>query len=310
VTFALFAYNQEQYIREAVLGAFSQTYEPLEIILSDDCSTDRTYEIMSEMAREYRGPHRVVLNRNDRNLGISSHVRHIHKASHGELVVHAAGDDISLPRRTAQLVSCFLTAAVRPMLISSLVECIDRSGEVVCISRSALNNDVSHHHGATFAVNRCLIDRFNDPIPGITAEDSVLVFRARLLGSIEQVNDTLVSYRLHDKNSSGREYGYVMSNRELIDYAARWSRDYCLRAQQCLLDLEKIGVRPDSQTSAMIMKLAQHKGRLDVLERGFVCSAVAMVRNCLNGSYCRDSILFFVARWLPWLRTLYVELRK
>jgi hypothetical protein len=28
VTFALFAYNQEKYIREAVVGAFAQTYEP------------------------------------------------------------------------------------------------------------------------------------------------------------------------------------------------------------------------------------------------------------------------------------------
>mgnify|MGYP005853322247 CR=1 FL=1 len=44
VTFALFAYNQEQYIREAVEGAFSQTYEPLEMILSEDCSNDRTFE--------------------------------------------------------------------------------------------------------------------------------------------------------------------------------------------------------------------------------------------------------------------------
>jgi len=44
VTFALVAYNQEQYIREAVEGAFAQTYEPLEIILSDDCSSDRTVE--------------------------------------------------------------------------------------------------------------------------------------------------------------------------------------------------------------------------------------------------------------------------
>ena len=49
VTFALFAYNQEQYIREAIEGAFAQTYQPLEIILSDDCSTDRTFEIMREM---------------------------------------------------------------------------------------------------------------------------------------------------------------------------------------------------------------------------------------------------------------------
>ena len=39
VTFALFAYNQERYVREAVEGAFAQTYQPLEIILSDDCSS-------------------------------------------------------------------------------------------------------------------------------------------------------------------------------------------------------------------------------------------------------------------------------
>jgi glycosyltransferase involved in cell wall biosynthesis len=42
-----------------VEGAFSQTYSPLEIILSDDCSSDRTFEIMEEMAREYQGPHLV-----------------------------------------------------------------------------------------------------------------------------------------------------------------------------------------------------------------------------------------------------------
>ena len=46
ITFALFAYNQEKYIEEAVQGAFLQTYSPLEIILSDDGSTDRTFEII------------------------------------------------------------------------------------------------------------------------------------------------------------------------------------------------------------------------------------------------------------------------
>jgi len=45
ITFALFAYNQERFIREAVQGAFSQTYSPLEIIMSDDCSKDRTFDI-------------------------------------------------------------------------------------------------------------------------------------------------------------------------------------------------------------------------------------------------------------------------
>ena len=64
VTFALFAYNQEKYIREAIEGAFAQTYEPLEIILSDDCSVDRTFEIMTEMVVNYRGKHCIKLNKN------------------------------------------------------------------------------------------------------------------------------------------------------------------------------------------------------------------------------------------------------
>lgn len=52
VTFALIAYDQERFIREAVEGAFSQTYSPLEIILSDDCSSDRTFEIIKDVAAE------------------------------------------------------------------------------------------------------------------------------------------------------------------------------------------------------------------------------------------------------------------
>jgi glycosyltransferase involved in cell wall biosynthesis len=45
ITFALFAYNQEQFIAEAVQGALSQTYSPLEIILSD-WSADSTFHVM------------------------------------------------------------------------------------------------------------------------------------------------------------------------------------------------------------------------------------------------------------------------
>ena len=68
VTFALFAYNQERFIREAIEGAFAQTYEPLEIILSDDCSADRTFEIIQENAAAYLGPHSVFTYRTPYNL--------------------------------------------------------------------------------------------------------------------------------------------------------------------------------------------------------------------------------------------------
>ena len=42
LTFALFSYNQENYIRQAVEGALAQDYPRLEIIISDDCSQDET----------------------------------------------------------------------------------------------------------------------------------------------------------------------------------------------------------------------------------------------------------------------------
>jgi glycosyltransferase involved in cell wall biosynthesis len=50
VSFVVFAYNQERFIAEAVKGAFGQTYEPLQIVLSDDCSTDDTFRVMQALA--------------------------------------------------------------------------------------------------------------------------------------------------------------------------------------------------------------------------------------------------------------------
>src|SRR3954469_13971939 len=100
LTFTIAAFNQEAFIREAVEGAFCQTYSPLEIVLSDDCSRDRTFEIMQEMAAGYRGLHRLILNRNPSQLSIGGHVNRVVELSKGELIIGAAGDDVSLPDRT------------------------------------------------------------------------------------------------------------------------------------------------------------------------------------------------------------------
>jgi len=104
VTFALFAYNQEKYIREAVVGALTQTYEPLEIILSDDCSTDSTFEIMKEMTKAYSGSHRITTIKQPKNIGTIDHVLTVGEMSRGQLIVVAAGDDVSLPERTEKIV--------------------------------------------------------------------------------------------------------------------------------------------------------------------------------------------------------------
>ena len=72
VSFCVKCFNQERYIGEALKGAFAQTYRPLEIVVSDDASTDRSWDVIEAAVAEYRrrpDAADVVLNRNASNLG-------------------------------------------------------------------------------------------------------------------------------------------------------------------------------------------------------------------------------------------------
>lgn len=216
VTFALFAYNQEKSIREAVEGALQQDYSPLEVILSDDFSTDRTYEIMQEMAANYSGPHRVILNRNARNLGIGGHVNRVMELARGELVVVAAGDDISLSIRTTILAD-YSRQYPSAFLFYSNMAVIDNDGQDQgCWARLGepetppdLSEVVTKGRGVfgcTQAFHRDLFKLFGPINSSIVAEDTIIPFRALLLGNINYIDIVLVKYRRHQENiSKGRE---------------------------------------------------------------------------------------------------------
>jgi len=48
-------YKHEKFIAKAIDGVLSQTYDPLEIVIIDDCSPDRTAEIIAkELAAHQR----------------------------------------------------------------------------------------------------------------------------------------------------------------------------------------------------------------------------------------------------------------
>jgi glycosyltransferase involved in cell wall biosynthesis len=202
VTFALFAYNQEKYIREAVEGAFSQTYEPLEIILSDDCSSDLTFEIMQEMAASYAGVHSVLVRRNEMNLGLIGHVNTVLDIAVGEVLVLAAGDDISKAVRVSKIMTVF-EAHPNALLVHSMVETLDVNekkisikvppnvdGTVVDIAASA-----SIYIGATGAIRREIYDAYGPISQKETYEDLAFGFRAALKDGLFYLEQPLVKYR-------------------------------------------------------------------------------------------------------------------
>lgn len=212
ITFALFAYNQESYIRAAVQGAFAQTYEPLEIVLSDDCSTDRTFEIMQEMVEEYEGPHRIVLNRNASNQGLCRHVNTLFRLATGEIVVVAAGDDISLPQRVAQSQEIF-DRYPNVLSVSMEYSCIDDLGLPFSAGRSGfregkytLQDLLAHRnipiHGATRAYRTCIAEIFGPIDDSCRIEDVVLRLRSLLAGCIYHSHAEGVLYRVHTDSLS------------------------------------------------------------------------------------------------------------
>ena len=213
VTFALIAYNQEEYIQDALASAFSQTYTPLQIVVSDDCSTDRTFEIVSRIVAGYAGPHEVVVNRNPQNLGIGGQVRRIADLATGDIVIMAAGDDISAPERSAKIVARF-DADPAVKAVFSDVSHIDETGAVLCekvgnwtaeqpITLKALvQRGGGIDIGASYSYRReCFFWPWEYPVT-IMNEDRLLPFRAALLGRLDYIDEPLVKYRLTRKGVS------------------------------------------------------------------------------------------------------------
>jgi len=229
VTFALFAYNQEQYIREAVEGAFSQTYEPLEIILSDDCSSDRTFEIMQEMAAAYEGPHEVRIRRNTKNFGFGPHVSTVLSESNGEYIAFAAGDDISENDRIEHAINAVLKATKidsNPFGVSllsalSLIDangvkfgsqkvpkgwnkavCLDNEQRLYSFNISNLLNGTLTTSGPSRIIHRSVYTLFGGIGDDCFTEDIVYLFRTALVGSVLYSDREAVRYRKHQDNLS------------------------------------------------------------------------------------------------------------
>ena len=133
-SFYLLSYNQSNFIEEALHGAFSQDYPNLEIIISDDNSTDDTWEKIQNFVKSHSTGHKIIMNRNQKNMGICGHINHVISLAHGEYIIASAGDDISLPQRTSNCVKEFL-ANPSATLVHSNFQTVDESGKIISSGR-------------------------------------------------------------------------------------------------------------------------------------------------------------------------------
>lgn len=91
ISVLIITYKQEELIKRAINSILAQIDYVYEICVSDDCSPDRTWEVLKEYERQYPGLFK--LNRNNPNLGIFQNIEYTWKMPTGDLIYRLAGDD-------------------------------------------------------------------------------------------------------------------------------------------------------------------------------------------------------------------------
>lgn len=97
VSISLITYNSSNYILDTLESIKAQTYSPLELVVSDDCSTDDTVEICREWIEKNRERFvstKVVVA--PKNKGISANYNRGMDNCTGEYIKEIAGDDMLL----------------------------------------------------------------------------------------------------------------------------------------------------------------------------------------------------------------------
>lgn len=254
VTLLLLTYNQAHLVREAVESCLQQMGSPIDIVLSDDASTDDTWAVLQSVASAYAGPHRLVLRRNPVNLGIAGHYNALVAEIETDLYVTAAGDDLCEPDRVQRLVQAWQAGGRRADLLASHVHDIDVQGTITGLRRVddlGVVTDLAQWGfrrqfviGATHAFTRRMMQRFGPMALDVHYEDQVMWLRALLGGGGVTVDSPLVRYR--SGGTSGRPDLYTAA-----DYT-RFTRREAVRMRAEVLQL-----RQDAAACASALALVE-----------------------------------------------------
>jgi glycosyltransferase involved in cell wall biosynthesis len=303
VSLLLLTHNQQGLARAAAQSCLAQTGAPLEIILSDDASNDGTFGELQAAAAHYRGPHKVRVRRNDVNLGIGAHFNRLLEVASGELLVTAAGDDLSLPHRVERLVQAWERTGRRTDLIASHFVDMTLDGTPIgpvqtddlgeCTLASWLKR-VPHSVGATHAFTRRMMERFGGFIDGVCYEDRVMVLRALCGGGATTVREPLVHYRRGGTSSGRREH----SAEHLLHWHRARNRLRLAEVRQMVQDGRLAGWG-EAVEAALAGALARERYRQQMLEAGCASARLRLLMTRTQGVPLGWRVRKFVALSAP-----------
>jgi glycosyltransferase involved in cell wall biosynthesis len=249
------------------------------------------------MAEAYRGPHVIILNRNRQNLGIGAHINRVMELARGELIVGAAGDDISIPGRVERIYQVYKSSKGFAKSIFSNYFVINEGGNLqgiqfdsskkreeflleIIVKRDFLVSGCSH------AWTREIFDVFGPLMTPLTSEDMVIPFRSALLGGIEYIHEPLVKYRHHENNISLTHKNIEKVIKHTIMATFDWKAIY----ENWLKDLETMSnLFPKRETemrhlrNIVIRRLSSAEDDIYIINNNWLKRVIMLAKKILKG---------------------------
>lgn len=89
VSIVITCYNRAKWVEEAIVSCLEQDYDNLEILISDNHSTDGSQQIIEK----YTSDPRIKFNKNARNIGMLANFKKATELATGELITYVSSDD-------------------------------------------------------------------------------------------------------------------------------------------------------------------------------------------------------------------------
>lgn len=210
------AYNGEDYVSEQIESVLAQTYTRWRLLISDDCSTDSTYQIALSYAKKY--PNKIILRKNKTNLKLAKNFEELLRITDAEYVAICDVDDYWEPEKIEKQMT-FLRSHKDMDLVFHDLEIVNEHLEKIDVNMSKLLNldkktsmDEDGKFGQVLTGNfvpassvlfrKRLVQKLL-PAPEGVAQDHWCALVALASGDIGYIDTPLVKYRQRPGNMQG-----------------------------------------------------------------------------------------------------------
>ncbi len=222
VSIGMPVYNGERFLEKAIDSILGQTHTELELIISDNASTDRTEEICRAYAAR---DNRVKYSRNEKNLGAAENYNRVFRVSSGRYFKWAAHDDVCAPEFVERCVEV-LDSDASVVLCYPRSDFIDATGRRLEVHHEEFDYPHPRPHqrlrtwlmdqsggwcNLVFGLMRSSVLRETALIGKYDSSDYNLVGELALLGKIRRLPQPLFFRRDHPGRSALANPGAVKS---------------------------------------------------------------------------------------------------